>query len=170
MATITIDNKFRYFSDGYVLIFSTREPTVEIQNSDLDCCFKLDDVHANVVFSETAVIINMTAGPLADRNVLLSSPVTVGDFARALEEFYSTHLTEKDYAALEDWKYGKVRLEGEEHRNLFKTYGDIQFGYFYEGIIQRTIVNKRGWGPKMLHDTFKYDCTNYKVYDINLCS
>ena len=172
---LTIDETCREFSDGTHIWFDTHSPKdILMEPSDADHPTPLDDAHAEVQFSDTAIIIYLTAGPLPTKGILLSAPVTVGDILKAISDFYSTEITAAEHAALKDWKYGDERWPYTQSEELYRVYGSIQHGYWYEGLRKRAF-ERDWWKPRRpFREVPNYppyvacghQCEVYRTYDV----
>ena len=170
---LTINDTCKYFSDGMCIVFNATNPdAVKLltkADDQADVETHLDDKYANVVFSGTAIILHLTAGPLAPRAFLLSSPVTVGDVYRTMSKFYTTALTDEDHAALRDWKYGSRMWPNAPTEELFDAYGDIQHGTWFEGLVRRRF--EQDWWDSQHPPQYppyvgcEDTCEVYKTYD-----
>lgn len=172
---LTIDATCEEFSDGTHIWFDVRKPQdILMRPGDADQPTPLDDTHANVVFSDTAIIIYLTAGPLPTKGILLSAPVTVGYALKAISDFYSTEITAAEHAALKDWKYGDESNPHTQSEKLYRVYGDIQCGYWYEGLRMRAF-ERDWWKPRRPfreepnyppYVGCRHTCEVYKTFDV----
>ena len=82
--------------------------------------------HWDAVYSPSKMVLRLDRGsPLAALDVVIPGPVTVRKVFAAMQRFYATKLTSKDYDILEtefqDWNVGKTMRD---FKTQIKTYGD----------------------------------------------
>lgn len=162
MQSLSIDEECNVFSDDHSVMYDAATPDkiaiCDRENEDAPLQ-DLTDERRDVVFSDTAIILYLTAGPLPGKGILLSAPVTVGDVFKVMTEFYSTPLTAAEHAALKDWKYGDDHWPHTDSEKHYRIYGDIQSGHYFEGLKSRKFV-KKWWMPS----EFLADRPNYPPY------
>ena len=170
---LTINETCTTFSDGSTVwfdIWKSKAVVVKESSSNDKPPRGLDAEHAKVVFSDTAIIIYMPAGPLPPKGVRLSAPVSVGKIYKTIFDFYGTKLSAAEHAALKDWCPG---LPGDSLKELCRTYSDIQLGYWFEGLKPRRFIEKYHLLPPHFSrphyppfDGCRHTCKVYKTYDV----
>jgi hypothetical protein len=102
---LTIDGSLKSYSDGLTIYYDIDIGGVVFLEKDGVGGIEFDETHRNVVFSEEAINIVVSAGIFTE---VLSIPEfgTVGKIIDTIQEFYDREITDQQYSLMKDsWEY-----------------------------------------------------------------